>query len=165
MSVYVISITAFSARVIVKKKKDIQSVVLYNKDPLYLPPPPPRYVTPQFQNMHIFHRPFMLNMIWESCLVSCYVTFCIPTFPFFFFQSRWNHVIGGASASFSLGEKRGETQKEAGVYPSFHWRKGSPPGEGLSRTGRGCEELRIGKPENGAPGISAGSAARNRGLP
>lgn len=51
-------------------------------------------------------------------------------------------MIGGTSASFSLGEKRGETQKEAGVYPSFHRRKGSPPGEGLSRTGRGCGGLR-----------------------
>lgn len=68
-------------------------------------------------------------------------------------------MIGGTSASFSLGEKRGETQKEAGVYPSFHRRKGSPPGEGLSRSGRGCGELRIGKPEKSAPGISAGSAA------
>lgn len=94
--------------------------------PLVVPQP---HVAAQFQNIYSFHRPFTVNMIrnpdQEKSFLSCYVPFCIPSFPF-------SPPVQVKSCDW--GEKSGETQKEASVCPSWYWRSGSPPGKS-SRTG------------------------------
>lgn len=139
----------FCQRVIVKKRI-YKASFFTTKTPCISPPPPPRYVTPQFQNMHIFHRPFMLNMIWESCLLSCYVTFCISTFPFFFLFNPGEIMWSAGRAPLFLWVKRGVKRRKKQVsIPPFTEGKALRQGRGFSH-----------RPRLRGTGISAGSAAR-----
>lgn len=138
ISLYVISITAsaFSAKA---EKAELQTTKRRSLQQRSLVCPPPRHVKAHFQNIHIFHRPFLPNMIrepWQEQGSLAWVVFFYSVLSVFvlvfFVQSRWNHVIG-TSTPFSLGEKRGEAQKGAGVRPSGCSSRGSAHAPGRLR--------------------------------